>query len=263
MVLPANAIPEKRPEPLPPVLVDEAVKPVPANPVPANPVPVGPRPVVSKPDLEHLRLMCDGRRSDDGLPVVGCEWSPSERRDAAGYVVTRTNGDVREIILRTSDLATTSVLDTSIRFDVRYRYIVQVLNAQGRTIGTSGQVQAGVESPNTDLEVLKLRCQQVRPDVAFGGRDGQTVRCEWRAGEHPDAVGYQLWRIVDGDERELVWRGGMDTTAVRDRVGNDVSRATYVVLALGADGVVVGQSRPSVVRLWTVVPTRAAPNRHV
>lgn len=273
MVIPAGALAQQRPDAPTPIVVDDGskpiptdpvpVKPVPTDPVPIDPVPIDPRPVDPQPEREHLRLSCSGRLSADESPLIGCEWSPTHRRDAAGYVVTRTNGDVREVILTTRDLSKTSVVDSAIRFDVRYRYVVQVLNAEGRTIGSSGVAHAGVVSPDTDLEVLNLHCRQGAAGGVHDGRRGRQVGCEWRAAEHPDAVAYQLWRIVDRDERELVWRGGLDTTAARDHVGSDASRVLYVVLGLDAEGGIVGRSRPSEVWLRPVVPTRAVANRFI
>lgn len=92
------------------------------------------------------------------------------------------------------------------------------------------------------LEVLTMTCRN------WGGTDGNAAGCAWRPASHPDAVGYQLWRIVDGSERELVWRGRLDETRHIDRVPEDASYAVYAVLAVDADGDIVGQARPDVVR---------------
>lgn len=79
--------------------------------------------------------------------------------------------------------------------------------------------------------------------------DGTTVGCSWRSTTAESAVGYQLWRIADRGEREYVWRGGLDVTAARDAVPADAAVVRYAVLAVDADGNVVGQSRPVALRL--------------
>lgn len=98
--------------------------------------------------------------------------------------------------------------------------------------------------PARDLEVLSLHCA-----IADGGdaaTDDATrihVGCRWRAANHPRAAGYQLWRIVDRDHRELVARGGLDMTGARDVVSSQAHVVRYAVVAVDADGRRVGQSR--------------------
>ena len=100
------------------------------------------------------------------------------------------------------------------------------------------------------LEVLTLACAERDVDSTE-----HTIGCQWRSSTREDAVGYQLWRIVDHNGRELVWRGGLDTTMVRDSISGRARSSLYVVLALDADGGIVGQSRPSVIRFDPVDPT--------
>ncbi len=92
-----------------------------------------------------------------------------------------------------------------------------------------------------DLDVMAMRCaQRSTLDV---------VVCEWRPTEARTAVGYQLWRIVDRGDRELVWRGGLDTTRVVDEVPADAKVVRYAVLAIDESGRIVGRSRPVRVKL--------------
>ncbi len=114
------------------------------------------------------------------------------------------------------------------------------MDAHGKTIGQGGPVTAGVRAPDTDIEVLKLECAAA--DEAFA------ARCHWRASTSGNAVGYQLWRIVNRGERELVHRGGLDQTSVADRLPRNTMLVRYAVLAVDADGEIVGQSRPFVLR---------------
>lgn len=194
-----------------------------------------------KPIPEELRLHCNGRSTDEGRAAVVCEWTPSQRRNAAGYALVRTNGDQREVVFSTRSLTETRAIDADIRVGVRYTYVVLVKDANGRTIGSGGPVTAGVEKPADDLEVLHMACAQ-RADLAVVG-------CEWRPTASEAAVGYQLWRIVDRGERELIWRGGLDTISHVSRVPADATVARYAVLAVDKDGKTVGQSRPQTVHL--------------
>lgn len=93
-----------------------------------------------------------------------------------------------------------------------------------------------VPVPNREpsLDVMTMACQL----------DGLVAGCEWRPTTAATAVGYQLWRIVDRGERELVWRGGLDATAARDRLPEGTLAVRYAVVAVDADGNRVGQARP-------------------
>lgn len=197
-----------------------------------------PRPV---PEKEELRLTCHGRTNDEGSALVGCEWSPTKRDAAAAYVLVRSNGDQRETIWRSNNLSITHAVDSTVRPGVVYAYSILVLNSSGSTIGQGGPVRAGVETPSPGPEVLHLSCNSTD--------ERNVVGCAWRPAASSRAGGYQLWRIIDQDHRVLVWRGGLDSTRARDRVPADASVAVYAVLAVDANGEVVGQSRPETVRL--------------
>jgi hypothetical protein len=194
-----------------------------------------------QPAKEELRLRCAGRSTDNGRSAVACNWTRTERRDAAGYSLVRTNGDVRTVVFATRDLSQTRAIDTEIRLDVKYTYLVQVHNEAGRTIGSGGPVSAGVRSPQHKKEVLQIECAQLEPSAA--------VKCAWRPATHPDAVGYQLWRVVDRGQREGIWRGDLTTTAHTSRVPMNAQVARYAVLSVDKSGTIVGQSRPFTVRI--------------
>jgi hypothetical protein len=118
-----------------------------------------------------------------------------------------------------------------------------------------------------DVEVLHLSC-----DIADGRSDASRIKvgCKWRAATSERAAGYQLWRILDRGERQLVARVGLHTQGARDVVPADSSVVRYAVLALSEDGRVVGRSRVERLILESggadgrieVEPIRpAAPNR--
>lgn len=148
----------------------------------------------------------------------------------------RTNGDTRSTVFTTRDLNQTSAVDTQIRLNVAYTYVVLVVDANGETIGSGGPVDAGVRSPDADIDVITFECTSAT--------DVLGARCDWRPTNADDAVGYQLWRIVNRGERQQVWRGGLDQISARDILPDGTLVARYAVLAVDAGGNVVAQSRP-------------------
>ena len=89
------------------------------------------------------------------------------------------------------------------------------------------------------LEVLHLNCFVADGDDAIRAHIG----CEWRSATNDRAAGYQLWRILDRGERELVGRVGLDVTSLRDIVPAGTKAVRYAVVAVSEKGNVVGQSR--------------------
>ena len=218
-----------------------------ARPADARPTDVRPEPT-PEPKHEVLRLVCVGRMTDDGRAAVACEWSPAQSDRAAGYVLERVSESADPIVvLATRDLGVTSYIDADIRVGVLYGYRVSVLNANGQIIGGSEWERADVDEPTVEPEVLTLDCD----GRIVEGDDGRIKvgACEWRSATHPDAVGYQLWRILGpgDDARELVHRGGLDVTSHVERLPSSTLTATYAVLAVDADGELVGRSRPQTV----------------
>jgi hypothetical protein len=96
------------------------------------------------------------------------------------------------------------------------------------------------ERPHRDFEVLRMVCR-----VADGSPDDTRIHigCRWRAAKNERVAGYQLWRIVDRDGREMVARGGLDMLGARDVVSAKASLVRYAVIAVDENGRRVGQSR--------------------
>jgi hypothetical protein len=107
--------------------------------------------VAARPEREVLRLSCRARIVDTaptlstdraavdapGRPVVGCEWSPTHLRRAAGYHVYRSaDGGGRELIARTG-LDRTSMVDDNVAFGHRYAYVVVAVDADGKMLSRS------------------------------------------------------------------------------------------------------------------------------
>lgn len=107
------------------------------------------------------------------------------------------------------------------------------------------------DRPNHDLEVLHLECGVADQRVSDEKPDPTRIRigCRWRAATSERAAGYQLWRIVDRGERELVARGGLDMVGARDVVSAEATLVRYAVIAVDENGQRVGQSRVERVEL--------------
>jgi len=96
-----------------------------------------------------------------------------------------------------------------------------------------------VEVPQP-IDVLSIGC------VGNTTAGDQAAGCRW--GQTDDARAYQLWRIVDRGERELVGTFDNATAIARDDVPDDAVLVRYAVIAVGTDGETVGQSRVAKVR---------------
>lgn len=93
-------------------------------------------------------------------------------------------------------------------------------------------------------EHLRLGCRLVRADTDQPDVHRRGIACRWSAtGEHA-AVGYVLQRSVDGGEREVVHRGGLDRTRFLDTEVRRGHRYTYAVVVVDADGQPLGGGGP-------------------
>ena len=204
---------------------------------------------------QRPKIRCHGDVSDTGAPEVDCRWTESTHPDAAAYKILRVGGGERSVVFRTDDTSVTEWTDTGVEFGTRYRYRVVVLNEDGKRIQRSRWNKAIVVK--TDIERLQMECDlvdaaadddsigsDIAPDV-----EGHPVLCQWRPADSEDAAEYQLWRRVRGQHRELVATVGLDTLSQRDIVPLDAGKVVYAVLAVDADGEIVGRSGLSKIRL--------------
>lgn len=202
-----------------------------------------------RPDRPKIR--CRGTIGIGGAPKVECRWTESEHPDAAGYKVVRVGGGERTIAFRTDDTSVTRFTDTDVEFGVRYRYRVVVVNEDGRRIQRSRWNKAIVVKP--DVERLRMECgvtdveSDLTTDIAPEAQP-HSILCQWRPAESEAAVEYQLWRRIRGEHRELVATVGLDTLSHVDEVPADTTKVVYAVLALDADGEIVGRSGLSKIR---------------
>jgi hypothetical protein len=121
-----------------------------------------------------------------------------------------------------------------------------VAPASADTIVRDVERPVRVERPDrvdrpTDVAVLSIGCHGRTTD------DGnKAARCRWSSTENVRA--YQLWRIVDRGHRELVGTYNNDTNVARNDVPDDAVLVRYAVVALDADGDIIGRSRLARVR---------------
>jgi hypothetical protein len=216
------------------------------------------------PEREILRLECEGRISDEDRAAVACKWTESQHPRAHGYILERRTADTDPIIeLTTRDLGENSFVDHEIRPGVKYAYRVRVVDANGRTIGGSAWERAGVEVPDPDIELLHMECKgriAVTPELPTVSADEarptvdvkpiveikpiqKAATCEWRPAHNDDTRGYQLWQLLPGEHRELVWEGGADATSATVRIPADVNKVVFALIAIDHEGEVLGRSR--------------------
>lgn len=99
------------------------------------------------------------------------------------------------------------------------------------------QVRTESERPHR-RERLRLRCA-VAPAI-----DHRGIGCVWSATHHPHAAGYVLVRSVDGGDRTIVHRGGLDQTRFLDQHVRPGHRYTYWVFVVDAGGHRLGGGGP-------------------
>lgn len=209
----------------------------------------------ARPDRPKIR--CRGAVSDDGAPMIRCRWTETTHPDAAGYKIVRVGGGERSVVFRTGDTSVTRFTDNDVAFGIRYRYRVVVVNEDGRRIQRSRWNRAIVVEP--EIERLRMACavtdvdSDAATDVAPEAPPHQ-ILCQWRPAESEAAVEYQLWRRIRGQHRELVATVGLDTLSQLDEVPADTTKVVYAVLALDADGEIVGRSGLSKIRFPILDP---------
>ncbi len=179
---------------------------------------------------ERLRMACTGV-ADRERHGIACKWSASEHPDFAGYVLHRGDGEARTAIFRTTDRSQTHHFDTEVRTGVTYAYAVQVLDAQGNTIGTGGPVRAQIERRHEELR------------MACAGRERGIV-CEWSPSRHPEFAGYILRRGGDGTRTVVFRTRERSETRFPDSEVEPGVTYIYAVHVVNAQGEVIGSGGP-------------------
>jgi hypothetical protein len=164
-----------------------------------------------------------------------CRWSALEGAPVAEYRVwRRVDGGTAALIARVAPTAPLRHADFLIRPGHTYSYRIVARAADGTRLGTSALVSVRVRAP----EALRFNCFY-KIDAAVEG-----VACHWGASTRPAAVRYVLFRSVNGAAREAIYRtplnGPRSFLDVHVSSGQSIR---YAVVALAADGRVVGLSR--------------------
>jgi hypothetical protein len=187
----------------------------------------------------------------DVRPAVVCRWSELAGADVAVYRLWRVvDTKPREVIARVAPGEPLRHADRDIARGHTYTYRVVAVGEDGTRLGVSRRVSITIGRP---AEELRFNCAFIVDEGTSG------VRCRWGESSRPAAVRYVLYRSVDGAARERIYRVGLNGRRAfldTDVAGGQVIR--YAVVALAADGRVVGIGGPDTVTV-PVLGSTAAP----
>jgi len=216
------------------------------------------------PDIEAVvKLDCQPRRSD-AEAAVACEWRADDDLGVRSWQLwklqVRPERGGRTLVAQLGADATAHT-DLDVTVPAAYLYAVLGLDADGTVIARSRVDPVQLNVRDHQVEPMRLECAAHPIDSA----PGAVVGCEWNEVSNDAAVGYILWKSVDGGERAEIARVGLETTHVRDDEVAPGHRFTYVVTAVDQAGAIVGQSRSETVgiaaRDRVIEPVRDAAER--
>jgi len=195
---------------------------------------------------------------------VECNWTAREDLNVAGWQLWKLrvrpeHGD-RLLVAEVRPEVTTFV-DTDVVVPAHYIYAVLGINEAGEVIARSAAVPVELLDPPVHDRPLRLKCNpmigiaQVDPAVT----PSPSIGCEWSSTDNETAVGYVLWRMVDGGDRQAIARTGLDTLRYVDTDVTFAQRLTYVVTAVDSNGEVVARSREQHVGLPSPHPRPLPP----
>lgn len=202
-----------------------------------------------------VKLNCHGY-VEEGIGVVGCAWRANTDRSVASWQLwnlqTRPERGSRNLVAELgADVR--SYRDPEVMVPAAYVYAVVGLDAEGEIVARSRLSSAVLQERDRELDIMRLDCSahitepDLASDPAVESDRAVSIGCEWSATRSEQAVAYELWRSVDGAERHVVARTGLDQTSVRDSEVSVGHRYRYVVLAVDTDGHIVGRSRSATV----------------
>jgi hypothetical protein len=187
----------------------------------------------------------------DTRPAVVCRWSALEGADVKVYRLWRIeDAGPRQLIARVAPGDPLRHADRDIARGHTYAYRVVGIGSDGSRLGVSRLVRVTIGRP---AETLRFNCAFVVDGDVRG------VRCRWGESNRPAAVRYVLYRSVDGAARERIYRVGLNGR--RGYLDTDVvagQTIRYAVVALAADGRVVGIGGPDAVTIPALTPTAVA-----
>lgn len=178
----------------------------------------------------------------DVRPAIVCRWAAPVGVDVRAYRLWRSvDGGARELIARVPAGDPLRHADRAIARGHAYTYRVVGIGADGSRVALSNLETIRIGRP---AEALRFRCAFVIADEARG------VGCRWSEATRPAAERYVLLRSVDGGPREKIYRTGLDgRRAFLDTDIKAGQHIRYAVVALAADGRVVGLGGPVRVRI--------------
>jgi hypothetical protein len=183
-------------------------------------------------------------------PRIVCRWSAFDGPVQAYRLWRRVDMGPARLVAAVMPGQELRHADANIRAGHTYSYRVAAIANDGSRLGSSAlvSVRFGVAPQR-----LGFNC--------FFIIDGATqgAECRWAASTRPAAVKYVLYRSVDGAAREAIYRVGLNGRRsfldVNVKAGQTVR---YAVVALAADGRVVGVGGPDTVKIPEVTFTAAA-----
>jgi hypothetical protein len=184
----------------------------------------------------------------EAKPHVVCTWTALTGGELGVYRVWRSVDDKpRELVARVTPDQALRFVDRSISGGHAYHYRVVAIGKDGARLAISDRatVRCG-RAP----EVLRFNCAYLVDGATSG------ARCQWAASTRPAAVRYVLFRSIDAAAREVVYRTPLNGRRMfldKDVAAGQAIR--YAVVALAADGRVVGIGGPDTV----VIPATPVP----
>jgi len=187
-------------------------------------------------------------------PRIVCHWTGLDTVPVRAYRLWRSvDGKPRVLIAIVQPGQPLRHADPNVSAGHVYRYFVAAIGPSGDRVGFSNVVTVRLAR---FPEVLRFNCF-----FMVDGVDGaiQGVRCQWSAATRPTAVRYVLYRSVNGGARQAIYRTPL--AGPRSFLDTDVKAGQtirYAVVALDANGRIVGVGGPDAVKIPEVIFTAAA-----
>jgi hypothetical protein len=183
---------------------------------------------------------------------VVCRWTAVTGVAVRAYRLYRfvdaPLGRPRQLVARVTPDQPLRGVDWNISDGHRYSYRVVAIGTDGSRVGHSNLVSLRVGRP---AQALAMNC------VFLVDGTTQGVACHWNAATNrPGVVKYVLYRSVDGGARQWLYRtGAHGRRSFLDTHVTAGQTIRYKVIAVTADGRVVGIGRDSIVVPTVVNPT--------
>ncbi len=194
-----------------------------------------------------VELSCEPRVTGDAA-AVRCEWRAGADTGVRAWQLwnlqVRPEKGERNLVAELgADVF--SYTDTEVSVPAGYLYAVLGLDGDGEIIARSRLQPVVLGERDHEIEPLRLECAAHRVDaeVRADAVPELAVGCGWSEVGDETAVGYVIWKRVDGGERTVLARVGLDVIELRDPEVAAGHRYTYVVTAVDADGELVARSR--------------------